>query len=221
MLLDIPPAPQEAYDGYLDYMCTYKKSEAENMSDENTENQNRSERYASDFSFMIISLIHDNFLRRWLDDPIKTLRTVGIKAGFKVVEVGCGPGFFTIPAAEIVGSNGLVYAVDVHPRAIERVQQKSESKGIKNVCPMPTNASNIRLPEQSIDLVFMFGLPYIVGGQENVIFEMHRILKPGGILSFKKTRGSDEEIIKGIESGGFIYSNKERRLFSFVKAKNM
>jgi len=53
--LDIPPAPQEAYDGYLDYMCTYKKSEAENMSDENTENQNRSERYASDFSFMIIS----------------------------------------------------------------------------------------------------------------------------------------------------------------------
>jgi ubiquinone/menaquinone biosynthesis C-methylase UbiE len=219
--LDVSPAPQEAYDGYLGYMCTYKKGEAENMSDENTESQNGSEKHASNFSFMIIALIHDNFLRRWLDDPIKTLKTVGLKPGLKVVEVGCGPGFFTIPAAEIVGSNGLVYAVDVHPRAIERVKQKIESKGIKNVCPMPTNASNIRLPEQSIDLVFMFGLPYIVGGQENVIFEMHRILKPGGILSFKKTRGSDEEIIKGIESGGFIYSNKDQRIFSFVKAKNI
>ena len=86
---------------------------------------------------------------------------------------------------------------------------------------MLENASNTSLPEQSIDLVFMFGLPYIVGGQGKVISEMCRILKPEGTLWFKKTRGSDEELIKGIESGGFIYSNKQRRLFSFVKAKNL
>lgn len=191
------------------------------MGNENTESQNGSEKHASNFTFMIIALIHDNSLRRWLDDPFKALKTVGLKPGFKVVEVGCGPGFFTIPAAQIVGSNGLVYAVDVHPRAIERVKKKIESKGIKNLRPMLTNASNTSLPEQSIDLVFMFGLPYIVGGQGNVISEMCRILKPGGILSFKKTRGSDEEFIKDMESGGFICSDKQRRLFSFVKAKNM
>lgn len=191
------------------------------MGNENTDSQHRSEKHASNFAFMIITLIHDNPLRRLLDDPIKTLKTAGLKPGFKVVEVGCGPGFFTIPAAEIVGNNGLIYAVDVHPRAIERVKKKIESKGVKNVRPMLTNASNTGLPEQSIDLAFMFGLPYIVGGQGIVISEICRILKPGGILSFKKTRGSDEEFIKDIESGGYIYLKKQRRLFSFVKAKNM
>jgi len=190
------------------------------MGNERTDSQHLSEKHASNFTFTIITLIHDNPLRRWLGDPIKTLKTVGLKPGLKVVEVGCGPGFFTIPAAEIVGNKGFVYAVDVHPRAIERVKKKIERKGIKNVRPMLTNASNTGLSAESIDLVFMFGLPYIVGGQGNVISEMCRILKPGGILSFKKTGGSDEKFIRDIESGGFIYSNKHRRLFTFVKAKN-
>lgn len=45
-------------------------------------------------------------------------------------EVGCGPGFFTIPAAEIVGGGGSIYAVDVHPAAIARVKKRVESGGI-------------------------------------------------------------------------------------------
>ena len=40
--------------------------------------------------------------------------------------------------------------------------------------------------KSEIDLAFLFGLQYIAGGLENVISEMHRILKPGGVFSFKK-----------------------------------
>lgn len=197
-----------------------QRGQRRTMSNKSTKSQRRSQRHASNFAFMIITLIHDNPLRRRFDDPIKTLKAAGLKPGLKVLEVGCGPGFFTIPAAGIVGNEGFVYAVDVHPRAIERVQKKIDSKGIKNVRPTLTNASNTGLPEQSVDLVFMFGLPHIVGGQENVLSEMYRILKPRGILSFKKTRGSDEEFINAIERAGFIYSRKQRRLFSFTKGKD-
>jgi ubiquinone/menaquinone biosynthesis C-methylase UbiE len=190
-----------------------EEGERRSMSDESSESQHRSQRHASNFAFMIITLIHDNALRRRFDDPIKTLKAARLKPGLKVLEVGCGPGFFTIPAAEIVGNEGFVYAVDVHPRAIRRVQKKIDRKGMKNIRPTITNASNTGLPEQSVDLVFMFGLPHIVGGQENVLSEMYRVLKPGGILSFKKTRGSDEEFINDVERARFVYSGKERRLF--------
>ena len=179
------------------------------------------ERHASNFAFAIITLMHDNPLLPFLMNPYKLLKDAGLRPGQKVLEVGCGPGFFTIPAADIVGDEGVVYAVDIHPRAIERVQKKIESKGIRNVHLTLTNASDTGLPEQSIDVAFMFGLPYIVGGQENVISEMHRILKPDGIISFKKSRGSETRLIVDIEKKGMIYSGKQGRILLFSKGRNI
>ena len=142
-----------------------------------------------------------------------------MKRGQRVLEVGCGPGFFTIPAAKIVGEEGVVYAADVHPLAIERVKEKIEREGMKNVKPMLANASDTGLPDQSIDLAFIFGLRYIAGGLENVIAEIHRILKPGGVLSFEKTKGSAKKLIEEVERGGFIYSGRQARIFLFTKEK--
>ena len=176
------------------------------------------ERYHhSNFAFRTISLMHDNPLLPIFRNPYRLLKAAGIKPGQKVLEVGCGPGFFTIPAADIVGNEGVVYALDVHPRAIGRVQKKIQSKGIKNVRTMLTNASDIGLPGQSIDLAFMFGLPYIIGGQINVIREIHRILKPGGILSYKKTRGAEKKLIEDLRKQGLIYSGKQKKIFFFTK----
>ena len=110
-----------------------------------------------------------------------------------------GPRFFTIPAAKIVGEEGVVYAADVHPLAIERAKGKIEREGMKNVKPMLANASDTGLPDQSIDLAFIFGLRYIAGGLENVITEMYRILKPRGVLSFEKTRESAKKMIADVE----------------------
>ncbi|HIH96761.1 MAG TPA: class I SAM-dependent methyltransferase [Thermoplasmata archaeon] len=146
------------------------------------------------------------------------LKVAGLKRGQKVLEVGCGPGFFTIPAAKIVGEEeGFVYAVDVHPLAIERVKEKIEKEGIKNVEPILANASDTGLPDQSIDLAFIFGLQYIAGGLGNVIAEIQRTLKDGGVLSFEKTRGSEKKLIEEVERGGFICSRRQARLFLFAK----
>ena len=174
----------------------------------------------SNFAFRIISLMHDNPLLPIFRDPYKLLRAAGLKPGQKVLEVGCGPGFFTIPAAKIVGKEGFVYAVDVHPLAIERVKEKSEKEGIKNVKPILANASDTGLQDQSIDLAFLFGLRYIAGGLENVISEIHRILKPGGVFSFEKTKGSEKKLIEEVERGGFTYSERQARIFLFTKKKN-
>ena len=189
------------------------------MNPNSNESQQCSRKHASNLSFIVITLIHDNWLRRRFDDPFKTLKAAGLKPGQRVLEVGCGPGFFTIPAANIVGNKGIVHAVDIHPRAVKRVQNKIKRAGIKNVRPMLANASNTGLEEQSIDLTFMFGLPYIADGQENVVSEIHRILKPGGVLSFMKTRRSGKKLIEAMERGGFIYTGRKARIFLFSKVK--
>ena len=77
-----------------------------------------------DTAFKAMALIHDNPLRPILDNPIKTLRAAGIQPGQQVLEVGCGPGFFTIAAAKLVGDNGCIHAIDLHPLAIKMVDEK-------------------------------------------------------------------------------------------------
>jgi ubiquinone/menaquinone biosynthesis C-methylase UbiE len=173
----------------------------------------------SNFSFKIISLMHDNPLLPIFRNPQRLLKAAVLKPGQKVLEVGCGPGFFTIPAAKIVGEEGFVYTVDVHPLAIERVKEKIEREKIKDIKPILANASDTRIPDRSIDLAFIFGLQYIAGGLGNVIAEIQRILKPGGVLSFEKTKGSEKKLIEEVERGGFIYSGRQARIFLFAKEK--
>ncbi len=171
----------------------------------------------SKFAFRIISLMHDNPLLPYFRNPQRLLKAAGLKPGQKVLEVGCGPGFFTIPAAKIVGNEGFIYAVDVHPLAIERVKEKIEKEGIKNVKPILANASDTGLPDRSINLAFIFGLLHVAGGLDDVISKVHCILKQGGVLSFEKTRGSEKKLIVEVERGGFIYSGREARIFLFTK----
>jgi len=172
--------------------------------------------HTSNMAFWMISVMHDNPLLPLFRNPYRFLKAAGLKSGQKVLEVGCGPGFFTIPAAKMVGKEGLIYAVDTHPLAIKRVEKKIEREGIENIKPLLANASNTGLPDQSVDLAFLFGLRYIAGGLEGVISEMHRILKPGAVLSFEKTGGSQERLIEEVERGGFSFLERQGRIFSFT-----
>ena len=171
----------------------------------------------SNIAYWTIRIMHDNAILKLVKNPYKLLNGAGLTKGQKVVEVGCGPGFFTIPAARIVGDEGHVYAVDIHPRAVDRVKKKIEKAALKNVTPLCVNASNTGLSDGSVDLAFLFGLRSIAAGLESVIFELYRVLKTGGILSFEKTRGSEGELITEVEQGGFICTGKRGRIFLFKK----
>ena len=172
-----------------------------------------------DFVYKMIELIHDGKLMAFIRNPYKLLIAAGIEPGLKVLEIGCGPGAFTIPAAEIIGKDGYVYALDIHPLAINRIENKITESGMENIKPVLADASNTGLPDQEIDLVFMFGMPHVAGGLINVLSEIHRILKPGGILSFEKFRRSENKLITDIEKNGFVFAEKNRGILLFRRLK--
>lgn len=187
------------------------------MSDEIGKNDRRTSSRMPNFAYRIISLLHDNPILPIFRSPERLLKSAGLGTGQNVLEVGCGPGFFTIPAAEMVGDEGNIHAVDLHPLAIERVRKRIEKKGIRNVTPILSNASDTGLPDQSIDLAFIFGLLHVAGGIGDVLSEVHRVLKPEGVLSFEKTRGGEKKLVEAVEMAGFVYSGRERRIFLFTK----
>ena len=132
--------------------------------------------------FRMMSLVHET-LYGLFRDPYAALDAAGLQPGMKVLEIGCGPGFFTIPAAEMVGDRGEVCALDINPYAIAKVKGKVTRAGVDNVSTLLADAGKTELPADSFDLVFLFGLRHVKGGTERVLREAKRVLKADGILA--------------------------------------
>ena len=132
--------------------------------------------------FWMMSLVHET-LYGLVRDPYKALEAAGLEPGQRVLEVGCGPGFFTVPAARMVGEAGTVCALDISPLALKRVQGKVDEAGVGKVETLLADAAQTGLPDGSFDLVFVFGLGHPVGEMEGILVELHRLLKPGGVLA--------------------------------------
>jgi len=145
------------------------------------------------------------------------LKEVGIKAGFHVLDYGCGPGSYIAAAAELVGKSGKIYALDIHPLAIQMVQNIASKKRLTNV---KTICSDCRtgLPDSSVDVVLLYDIFHDLNDPNGVIEELHRVLKPEGILSFSDHHMKEDEILSKITSNGlFRLLKKGRKTYSFLK----
>ena len=64
--------------------------------------------------------------KRWLSiDGLEFIAKIGISAGHKVIDFGCGDGFYTFPAAKVVQAQGRVYALDSDETTIQKIKHKA------------------------------------------------------------------------------------------------
>jgi ubiquinone/menaquinone biosynthesis C-methylase UbiE len=159
------------------------------------------EMYANETHFAMMSFVHET-LYGLFRDPYRVLNAAGLQSGQQVLEVGCGPGFFTVPAAEIVGKEGSVRAIDVNPLAVERVRGKIQQAGVTNAEVALADAAHTGLPDGSFDLVFVFGLARPIGDLEAIWAELHRVLKPGGLLSIEGRLCPPDEFFRPVRRRG-------------------
>jgi ubiquinone/menaquinone biosynthesis C-methylase UbiE len=115
-------------------------------------------------------------------NPKQLLKKVPFQKGMVVVDYACGPGRYTIPAAEIIGPKGKVYAVDIQPVAIEMVKKKAKNKSLSNVETVLVDSFNTGIPDSSADIVLLIDAIFPIKDRESLFKEIYRLLKPSGWL---------------------------------------
>ncbi len=126
----------------------------------------------------------DNPKRLNYNNPDKLLAESGMKPGQTVLEIGCGSGFFTVPASKLLGKEGWLYAIDIHPAAVRETERKIREFDLKNVTAMQEDAVKTSFPDEMFDTVLLYGVvPAPVISTEEISREICRVLRPGGICA--------------------------------------
>ncbi len=117
--------------------------------------------------------------------PKYILKDVGIRPGDCVLDFGCGPGSYSIAIAELLAGTGKVFALDMHPLAIKKVNQTAQKKKLANIKTILSDCAT-GLPSNSVDIVLLYYIFNDLKQPEKVLHELYRVLKPQGILSFSE-----------------------------------
>ena len=166
-----------------------------------------------DFQFMSVGYkFRDFFLPR-----LHILKEMGIKPGFHVLDYGCGPGGYIIPLVELVGESGKIHALDIHPLAIQKVQNIASKKQLTNVETILSDCQTA-LPDSSLDAVLLYDIFHHLSDPDLVLKELHRVLKRDGILSFSDHHMKENEIVSELTNSRlFRLSRKGKRTYTFLK----
>jgi len=156
-------------------------------------------------------------------DGVKFLRKVGLQPRHRILDFGCGVGHYTVPAAFVVGSKGIVYAVDKEQQAINELQQKAVANNLKNVKITETlGQTTLDFESESIDVILFYDVLHYFGkhDRKKLYQEAQRVLKQDGLLSVypKHTVGDDpiqefrklnsNDVKREIENSDFYFKEK-------------
>ncbi len=130
--------------------------------------------------------------RKW-QDPLKILKAMGVGRGMTVADLACGPGFFTLPLASLVGEGGVVYAVDASKTMLDhlRATMAESGTGRKAVKVIQSDVSDTGIPSGSVDVVLFANVLHDLEDKRAFFAEVKRICKPGAAVvdvDWKKAR---------------------------------
>jgi len=167
------------------------------------------------FRLMSLSLRFRDFFKSQMD----VVMEAGIRPGFQVLDFGCGIGSHTIIASELVGAKGKVYALDIHPLAINKVQELAARKKLSNLHTICSGCAT-GLKDEGIDVVLLYDVFHGLSYPNSVLQELHRVLRPDGLLSFSDHHMDGGEIVFRVTDRGlFTLSKKGRTTYRFLKAR--
>ncbi|MGA2664701.1 MAG: class I SAM-dependent methyltransferase [Nitrososphaerales archaeon] len=156
--------------------------------------------------------------RRW-QDPVRLAGEMGAAEGMTVADLGCGPGFFTLPLASLVGARGLVYAVDSDPAMLRHLREgvgKADPEVGRRIRVVEADVSRTGIATSSVDLTLLSIVLHDIEDKVALFREVGRTSRPGALvvdIDWRKVRSetgppveirlSREESERLLEGGGF------------------
>ena len=170
----------------------------------------------SNLNFTLMSL---SFRFRDFFSPRQNiLKEVGIKTGFQVLDYGCGPGGYIVPLTKLVGKSGKIYALDANQLAIKSVKKMIIKKHLSNIETIHSDCKT-GLPDNSVEVILLYDTFHDLKHPNDVLKELHRVLKAHGILSVSDHHLKESELVTSLtDSGFFRLSIKGIRTCSFLKS---
>ena len=142
--------------------------------------------------------LEDMRFKDWLSrNSLNCLKEIGIQEEQTVLDIGCGSGTFTLSSATLVGETGIVYALDIDDRALDKLQIKAEKEGFKNIRMLRSSANEkIMLDDASIDHVLLIDVLQEVSNKDLLFDEIRRVLRYGGMMTVFPMHIDYNEVIK-------------------------
>lgn len=147
------------------------------------------------------------------------LEVLELRPGMTVADVGAGTGLFTRLMARAVGPTGRVYAVDIAPEFVANIQREARDAGLAHVVGVVNDPRDVKLPADSVDLVFIADTYHHFEYPVDTLASIHRALVPEGrlvVIDFRRipgrsspwvlghVRAGQETFTREIEAAGFV-----------------
>jgi len=166
-----------------------------------------------------LSWLVNNPIRRRYTRPV--LDRIGIRPGERVLELGPGPGTFTVGAALRAGAEGRLIAVDIQPRMIAQVDRRVQAAGLTNVETHVASAHALPLEDGSVDRAFLITVLPEIPEPGRALAELHRVLRPGGLLSVTEEFYDPDyrflsETIRQVEAARFRFEEQLGNLWVYT-----
>jgi len=118
--------------------------------------------------------------RRRIMPPAKTLRALGLRRGMTMLDAGCGPGFFCMPACRIVGKDGIVLVCDTSPPMLRELREQKKRLGLRNLHIRKSSDPKIPFSDGCADFAMLGFVLHETATPEALMGEVRRTLRPGG-----------------------------------------
>ena len=172
------------------------------------------------FAFTLLIPIRNIFL-----SPERLIERLELKEDFLVLEIGPGPGYFSIKVAQKLTKGKLVLA-DIQQEMLDYAKKRIDKKGLNNIEYKLCDGERLDFENESFDRVFMVTVIGEVTKKEKYIRELERILKKEGVLSISELAGDPDrmsiEDLKELTAIGGLklqkhFGSKKNYTLNFIK----
>ncbi len=112
--------------------------------------------------------------------PDEVITALNIRSGERIADVGCGPGYFTLPLAEAVGPTGKVWAIDIEAEMLDRLRERIAKGDLSNIEPHLVLENDPMLPAGEVDTIFIVDTYHHFSYRPVYVSKLRRALAPGG-----------------------------------------